>query len=260
MTPPKKSGKGKGKAASGSKRGRPKAKRPNAGPKPKKRTDAEKAADGKAVVKAAQPEHVADIPLEELLGRIEEEQDKVRRIQGVKMSALERYERDGQIYRGFLRGLMPDTLAQTFELSVKQIERIVSEWKKRAVAAAKQGPEEIIEEHVLRLDSLIDELAAHSAREKGTGRTAAIRARLEAMSRRIEFLQSVGVLPRDLGQIGIQIDLRSMAEQLYRALEKRGLAEPDLLGELADIIDGKVIEGTAEEIPLKDDEEIAEPV
>lgn len=158
---------------------------------------------------------------------------------GKKLSALDQMKRDSEIFRSSLRGLSPETLAETFQLSPRRIREIVKEWRAQGVALSDLDQGELIEEHVSQVNEVISELAAHASREKGPGRTAAIRARLEAMRERFKVLQEVGLLPQDLGTIGVQIDIRAMGMLVIRALEKRGYDEPELMEELADIAEGK---------------------
>lgn len=230
----------KGRKAKGTKRKR-KAPAKRRKPKAEKRTPAEVKADGQAVAVdvAEEPPEVdpATLPWAHLPESLTvKETEQGRR----PMSALEITHRNGQIFRGWLRGLRPETLAETYGLQPRAIEKIVAQWKEHGGSVIGADPMQIIEDHVLRLDAIVDELAAVAAKEKGgSGRVAAIRARLEAMTKKIEFLQQVKILPQDLGTIGVQIDLRAVGLLLYEALEKRGLAEPDLLDELADIIEGK---------------------
>lgn len=239
----------KAKGTKGTKRKAPVKRRRKA--KAKKRTPEEVKADGQAVavdVVEATPEVDPEtMPWAHLPDEVLETGDEEtgRR----SMTALEITQRNGQIFRSWLRGLQPPTLAETYGLKPRAIERILAEWKKHGGSVIGQDPMEIIEDHVLRIDSIVDELAAVAAKEKGSGRVSAIRARLEAMTKKIEFLQQVKILPQDLGTIGVQIDLRAVGLLLYEALEKRNLAEPDLLDELADIIEGKrATDGSAIEI------------
>lgn len=232
----------KGRKAKGTKRKR-KAPAKRRKPKAEKRTPEELKADGQAVaadVAEADPDvdpetlpwaHLPDVVTE---GPAEEGETGRK-----PLTALQITQRNGQIFRSWLRGLQPETLAETYGLKPRAIEKIIAEWKKAGGTVIGQDPMQIIEDHVLRLDSIVDELAAVAAKEKGSGRVGAIRARLEAMTKKIEFLQQVKILPQDLGTIGVQIDLRAIGLLLYEALERRGLAEPELLGELADIIEGK---------------------
>jgi hypothetical protein len=225
--------------AKGTKKGKRKAPAKRRQPKAEKRTPEEIREDGQAVaadVATTEPDPET-LPWAHLADEVAVVDDKEtgRR----SMTALEITQRNGQIFRSWLRGLRVETLAETYGLKPRAIEKILAQWKEHGGAVIGQDPMQIIEDHVLRLDAVVDELAAVAAKEKGSGRVAAIRARLEAMKAKIEFLQQVKILPQDLGTIGVQIDLRAVGLLLYEALEKRGLAEPELMGELADIIEGK---------------------
>lgn len=231
----------KGRKAGTKKRSRKKAPTKARKPKAEKRSAKQVKEDGQAVaadVAAETPEvDPATLPWAHLADEVTETGDAEtgRR----SMTALEITQRNGQIFRSWLRGLKYETLAETYGLKPRAIEKIVAQWKEHGGSVVGADPMQIIEDHVLRLDAIVDELAAVAAKETGSGRVAAIRARMEAMVKKIEFLQQVKILPQDLGTIGVQIDLRAVGLLLYEALEKRNLAEPDLLDELADIIEGK---------------------
>lgn len=224
--------------AKGTKKGKRKAPAKRRKPKAEKRTPEEVREDGQAVVddvaEEPDPDTLPWAHLGDEVAVVDDEKTGRR-----AMTALEITQRNGQIFRSWLRGLRVETLAETYGLKPRAIEKILAQWKEHGGAVIAQDPMQIIEDHVLRLDAVVDELAAVAAKEKGSGRVAAIRARLEAMKAKIEFLQQVKILPQDLGTIGVQIDLRAVGLLLYEALEKRGLAEPELMAELADIIEGK---------------------
>jgi hypothetical protein len=216
-------------------KGKGKAKRQRKTPKKRAPKAEQRKANGEAVKEDLQQSTGKEVVPWGHLIALEAEQTTGRSAK----TAMELMTRNSEIFRGYLRGLSPETLAETYSLTPRSIKEIVAEYKKVGIRVTDLDAMEIIEDHILRVDAMIDELAAHSAREKGTGRTAAIRARLEAMRERIDVLQSVGVLPQDLGTIGVQLDLRVVGQLFVRALERRNLAEPSLLDELADIIEGR---------------------
>lgn len=131
---------------------------------------------------------------------------------------LEQVQRDTEIFRAAMRGLQPETLAPAYGLQASTVREIIKRMGKEARRISDQDPAEILQEHIWMLDAAIDELAAIAAKEKGSARVAAIRARLDAMRDKVQTLQSVGYLPYDLGMLGVRIEVKALYEAIWSVL------------------------------------------
>jgi hypothetical protein len=84
----------------------------------------------------------------------------------------------------------------------------------------------IIDELVLGLQGAIRELAwvAHTAKHD-SARVGAIRARVDAMEKLAGLLQSVGVLPMNLGKLRVELDVRFLADTILEVLTEEAVPE-----------------------------------
>lgn len=166
----------------------------------------------------------------------------------------ERAERDRLLYRlKTERSLTYPTLAEMFGLSERHATRIVRERRHELQADAWDidRTREIIEETLEGLDNLIEQFAVLASVEEGSVKLGALRERRETLLRRIETLQTLGVLPRDLGQFTVRLDLEESASRMIEAFKRLGVPE-DVQAQVIDAMMGKLpgydVEATADEV------------
>jgi len=166
---------------------------------------------------------------------------------GPQGTVSENYQRNLEIYRAHLRALDNYDLAATYGLSVKQIERIITEMRKDARRITKSNPLEVIDEVTRQIDSGISEIAAVAARETGSARVTAVLGRINAILNKARWLQKVGVIPTEPETMRVQIDAVALGERLMMALDKKGALDEEILELIADGL-GHPIDGTGTEI------------
>lgn len=137
---------------------------------------------------------------------------------------LQLAQRNADIVTSLGRGLSTVQVAQTFGISERQVRNIMERWRRenpglrqRAVESALAVVDEFLEQYA----GAAEELALIAATAKTpTARVAAIRARMDAITRRIDTLQAIGVLPNDLGAMRLDIDVRHVADVIVKVLQE----------------------------------------
>lgn len=142
------------------------------------------------------------------------------------MTAEQRMNRNRAIFDARARGFGWDEIARQHDVSVRQAQRIHSEYRDASPGALAADPIATVEELLAGHDAALEDLArlANDAKHDGA-RLGAIRARLDVMREKYELLAAVGVLPRDLGQVAVQIDSQRIADATVAVLERHAVPE-----------------------------------
>lgn len=160
----------------------------------------------------------------------------------------ERQNRDMEMFRGYLRGLLPSTLAMTYGLGERRVREIIKRQRESIRPLTTQRAEDVLQDYLLALDAMIDELAAVSAGLTGGARVSAIGQRLAAMKEKRDVLQGVGVLPADLGQMQAQLTAMQAARAILEVLDKNDTDEA-VMDQILEVIEGPAtIEGDAVDV------------
>jgi hypothetical protein len=130
------------------------------------------------------------------------------------MNAREKIVRDNQIVASRMRGLSWATVAATYGLSERQCQTILEDYRASHPRLRERDPIEILDDMLDRYESAQEELALVSATTKHDAtRVGAIRTRLDVLAAQANLLMLVGVLPRDLGQLRQDLDVRDLAQK-----------------------------------------------
>lgn len=83
-------------------------------------------------------------------------------------------------------------------------------------------PIAVVLEQITRLDVAIGELAeiASNKTNQAAARVGAIGAKARLMAQQVELLQAVGLMPKQLGRLAIELDVRFVSQQMFVILEK----------------------------------------
>jgi hypothetical protein len=139
-----------------------------------------------------------------------------------------REERDRLLHRlKTERSMTYATLSQMFGVSDRQARRVVRDRRRQLAADAWDidRTREVIEETLEGLDHLIEQFAILAAHTDGATKLGAMRERRETLLKRLETLQSLGVLPHDLGQFSVRLDLEESASRMLEAFKRLGVSE-----------------------------------
>ncbi len=158
---------------------------------------------------------------------------------GKPMSERERLKRDAAIIQLLNRGISPESAGAQFGLSGSRVRRLKKEWMTTAPDQQDLDPSGLVRDTMANYEAAIEELALVAARSgHGPTKVAAIRVRLEALRGRMELLQSVGVVPHDLGQIRVLDDAQFVARQIADVFERFGVSD-EVTDAVLDVIEGR---------------------
>lgn len=130
------------------------------------------------------------------------------------MNAREKTARDNQIVAARMRGLSWATIAANYELSERQCQTILADYRASHPRLRERNPIEIVDDMLDIYQGAQEELAEISATTTHAAtRVGAIRTRLDAQAAQINLLMLVGVLPRDLGQLRLDLDVHELARK-----------------------------------------------
>lgn len=122
--------------------------------------------------------------------------------------------------RARARGLGWAEISARLALSERQCRRVVAEFRETGPRLHEMDPVETIEEALEQFDSAIEDLALLAEKSQHDGvRLGATRSRLDALRGKLELMRAVGVLPRDLGRLKIEVDVRHTARAILDVFE-----------------------------------------
>jgi hypothetical protein len=149
--------------------------------------------------------------------------------------AYEKVRRDALVVADRARGLTWPTIAARHHLSERQCRSVYADFRRRA-GNEPEDPEDEARDAVRLLEAAIEELALLAETTNNDAvRLGAIRTKLDAICRRIELMQALGLLPRDLGLFEDRRDGRLMASALLGVLERHDIA-PEVEDEMLDAL------------------------
>lgn len=139
---------------------------------------------------------------------------------------MDRAVRNAEIVSARMRGLSYDQLEVTYHLSRRRLEQIVSEYRAVNPTLRNQDPIDVADELIEGYKADIEELVIIGATtNQDQVRVGAINSRMAARQRIAELLQALGVLPKDLGQLHIAIDVRQVAVKVVAVLKEHEVGE-----------------------------------
>jgi len=160
------------------------------------------------------------------------------------------HELEHDVYGIWLRGARPETAAKLFGISVEQASEIIRRAVARQPSPENQSPVDIIREHLARVDSAIEELGLIASKEKDLVHIRAIEGRYNALKHKFEVYQAMGVLPADLGQMGIVYNGVKTANRLIDVLEEHDVLTEEILEAMEQALSvGRGIIGSQDEDP-----------
>jgi hypothetical protein len=109
-------------------------------------------------------------------------------------------------------------LAKKHDLTEVYCRRIVREWKENQAPPVERDPMAVVDDLLRGYQADLWEFteAADAAWQEGQFNNVigAVRSRMEARTRVVELLQATGRLPRDLGRLRVEIDMRFVIDQI----------------------------------------------
>jgi len=155
-----------------------------------------------------------------------------------RLTAREKLRRDAEVVSDRARGYGWASIAEHHDLSERHCRQIWREHWDAEPAMDEIDPVEIAREAIAQLDAIVEDLAriADAARHDAV-RLGALKAKRDAITQRLILLQTIGLLPCDLGMLRHEIDVRQVTKAFIAVLDRHNLAdevEDDLLSALRD--------------------------
>jgi hypothetical protein len=128
------------------------------------------------------------------------------------VTSQERADRNHDVVSARARGLSWTEISRRFNITDRQCRRVVAEYRESGPRLHQIDPIETIEDALDHYDSVIEDMAilAESTSHDGT-KLGALKGRLEAVRGKLDLMEAVGILPRDLGRLRFEIDVRRFA-------------------------------------------------
>ena len=155
---------------------------------------------------------------------------------GERLSAEAKVRRDREVIADRARGLTWLTIAGRHRLSERQCRSIwKNHWQSEATLV-ETDPIEAVQEALARYDAVLERLAllGECAAQESV-KLGAMKAQLTALDGRTALMQAVGLLPRDLGLLRLEVDVREVARTVVRVLDEHGVP-PDVQDALQEAI------------------------
>lgn len=162
-----------------------------------------------------------------------------------RLSAAEKVARDQQIVIDRHKGLSWLVIAQRHGLSERQARNVYRAWvETEREPLAGLDPLEWLRETLERWESIINSLAeiAQSA-DNDAARVGALRSQMTAMHHQTALYVAAGILPRNIAEPFYQVEAREGMRRVIGVLERHEEIGPDVLNEMADVLDEIVAGG-----------------
>lgn len=170
----------------------------------------------------------------------------------------ERTRRNRMLYQmKVLRSLTNARVGEMFNLSERTVKRIVAEYREREAVWTldiAQAREFVADNLAIYEDTLEQASLAAASADNTAARVGALNLRLRAVHERTQMLQELGVLPKDLGQFTVRLDLEEAAGRLVEVFRRFGVAQDvqdaavqAMLGSPDHVLPATTVEGTVVE-------------
>lgn len=142
------------------------------------------------------------------------------------LSARERVARDQQIVADRLKPMSWTALGKKYGLDERTCRKIYHDWtlhnQGRPADMSQRDPIDIVWESVGRYEGWIEQLAlvAHGPETPESVRVSAISAQMSAQQKLTELLQATGILPKQLGKLRIEADVRYVAQAILQVFQE----------------------------------------
>jgi hypothetical protein len=143
-----------------------------------------------------------------------------------RLSAQKQVQRDARIVSDRARGFGWAAIAERHGLSERRCHEIWSTYWATQPSLGEIDPVEAVNEAIAQHDALVEDLArlAETSTQDAV-RLGVLKAKREAMRERLILMQAVGLLPRDLGLLKHEVDVRRIIQVFMAALDRHDLPE-----------------------------------
>jgi hypothetical protein len=141
-----------------------------------------------------------------------------------RLTARAKVARDDAIVAERMRGRSWAAIANEHDLTERQCQAIMRAYRESHPLMRSRDPLELLDDMLERLQGAQEELAEISATTKHDAtRVGAIRTRLVALAAQTNLLMLVGVLPGDLRQFRLDLDVQELARKTLAVFDEHGV-------------------------------------
>ena len=141
-----------------------------------------------------------------------------------RLSVTEQAQRNDEIAAARARGVSYATLARTYGISKQRVQQIHHEHRMENPTIRQQTAVRIVDDLLEAYAADIEELALVSATTGSDAvRVSSINSRMAARTKVTDLLQEIGALPRDLGQIRMEMDAQVTAKRVVNLLKQHNV-------------------------------------
>ena len=143
-----------------------------------------------------------------------------------KLTAKEKLLRDEALVRDRLRRMSWADLGEKYGVTARAAQYVWAKWREANDPAAEirgRDPVEIVYDMLGAYEAWIEQLAEVASREDGMAKISAINAQMSAQDKAVQLCQATGILPRDLGTLRIEVDVRVLAQRVLAVLNDHGV-------------------------------------
>jgi hypothetical protein len=135
----------------------------------------------------------------------------------VGLTSTQRAKRNAQVVRDRLEAELPwEEIAKRNGINARHCREVVRSWLGEAGPTADEDPIKVVDDLLRGYSTDLWELteAANAAWDERNVAAviAAVRSRMEVRNKAVELLQATGRLPKDLGRLRVEVDVRWLTE------------------------------------------------
>jgi hypothetical protein len=148
---------------------------------------------------------------------------------GKRLSPAQQAKRNGQIVRDRQADMTWPQIAQKHGVSPRGCRFIYRDWMTNAGPTVDHDPVRVVDDLLRGFLTDLWEFteAADAAWQRGNVAVVvgAVRSRMDARSKAVELLQATGRLPKDLGRLRVEIDLRFVIDQIIEVFDEYDVSQ-----------------------------------
>jgi hypothetical protein len=136
------------------------------------------------------------------------------------VKAGEKAARDKLVVRDRAKGWSWAKVARKHDIDVRTAERVWNDDKALHIPELSEGDAmDVVYESLKRLEEWQNQLADVTETSSGAIKVGAIRAQIDCENKKIELRQATGMLPKNLGKLAVEWDVRFVVKQVVAVLE-----------------------------------------
>lgn len=137
------------------------------------------------------------------------------------MKAADKAKRDAELVADRAKGWAWAKVAKKYDITVRQAHNIWDDEKSRHIPAlTEEDALSVVYESLARYEEWQNQLADVTEDSNGAVKVGAIRAQMDCENRATELRQATGLLPKNLGKLAVEWDVRFVVRQVVAVLEE----------------------------------------